>query len=217
MSERWKDKVGAAILRFRKQAGDVLAEREVALVMGHVAGVSVLDNDGNVIVEAGHVIDEGAVERARAVGKLGALAASVVTAGMQDLRERSAAIADATADGREARTMSDLDLYVRARSLRDHTVMVDVTDVRGTVVIAAGTRVSEAVISAAGDHGLLGALVYAASLPQPAAPPPPSASMCETGAVAPKDAPPSPPVARRRLPIIPVPPGSEDPSDPSNH
>src|SRR5687768_5899265 len=96
MTRDWLDSVAESLRQIRDKAAEVVdkaadavADQQMAFVRGKVAGKTVLDDDGGVIVEAGHVIDEPAIERAMACGKLNALTSTVVKAKAQDPKERA--------------------------------------------------------------------------------------------------------------------------------
>ena len=48
--------------RFRKQASDTVARQGASLVKGKTAAHDVYDNFGNLLVGAGHVIDDAAID-----------------------------------------------------------------------------------------------------------------------------------------------------------
>jgi len=146
-----------------------LEREQIALIMGKTAGRTVEDETGGVIVEAGHAVDRDAVERALKSGRLGAVVAAVATAQVQDIQERASQFRAASDDGREQGALDTAEEYVRARGYVGRVAVVDVTDVRGAVVIPAGTRLTEDHIHQARSADLLGALIFSASQPQPSA------------------------------------------------
>lgn len=190
------------------EAARNLAEREaMALVLGQVAGKTVRGPAGKVLVEAGHRITEETAEEARRVGRLHALVSSVAAAGVQDLQERLEQIRRGTAEGREDAALNAVDDYVEARRCVGRVAVVDITDIRGNVVIEAGTRVREEHVLRARDHGLLRALVHSASLPQPA-----PRGEAEYRPSPEADAQPPDLATRPRLPLVDQPPGKTDQS-----
>lgn len=197
----WLERLKEAAQR-SAQAVRELAEREqIALVVGQVAGRTVMDDEGAVLVEAGQIITTEIAERARAAGRLGALVACVAAAGMQDLRERIETLRAQTPEGQEELALESVDLYAEARQYVGRVTGTDVTDVRGNVVIAAGTRLREEHVRLARERRLLGALIASASVAQREAleVPGPKAPPEERDAAHEETA---PPVERRRLPLL---------------
>jgi hypothetical protein len=180
---------------------------EAALVIGQVAGKAVLDEDGKPIVEAGLRITPQMAERARRCGRLHALVGAVAAAGAQDLRERLDDARRATAEGREQTALDSVEDYAAAREYVGHVAVADVTDVRGAVVIRAGTRLDESHIRAAREARLLRALIASASMPQPtSADASPDVSTTRNAEVEP----PRDPTKRARLPVVDMPPTERD-------
>jgi hypothetical protein len=199
------DDVKGQITRFwqglRKKTEETVARREIAFARDKVAGKTVTDDAGGVIVEAGHRIDDAVIERAAAAGKLHALAAAVVTAEAQDLKEKAETYLASTPEGKEARALDTVGEYARARRYVGHISGLDVTDIRGTVIVPAGKEITEQDVRAARDANLLAALIYSAQQP-----PPPKEDMetrrrgdAETKKPVPE---PQQPVARRSLPLV---------------
>src|SRR5438105_2598526 len=79
------DKAAGAV----DKAAEAVAEQQVSFVRGKVAGKTVLDDAGQVIIEAGHVIDDAVIEHAYAYGKLHLLTSTVVKGKAQDLKEKA--------------------------------------------------------------------------------------------------------------------------------
>lgn len=139
----------------------------MAFVIGQVAGRTVRDADGVVIVDAGQTISKEIAEHARAVGRLGALVGAVAAAGVQDVRERWEELRRRTPEGQEEQQLDSVEDYAEARRMVGRVTGCDVSDVRGHVVIPRGTRVTEEHVRLARELRLLRALIYSASLPQP--------------------------------------------------
>lgn len=152
-----------------QRTSDALSRQEAAMVRGKVSGRTVLDDDGNMLVDAGHIIDDTVIERAAAVGKLHLLVMAAGTARVQDLQEAAQGQIDKTGGGREAKAYNSIDDYAEARAYIGRYAGVDVTDVRGNVVIPMGRKLSDDDIRTARDAGLLSALMFAAQ--QPYSPP----------------------------------------------
>jgi hypothetical protein len=194
----WLDKLRAGAKTAQEAVRSALEREQAAFVLGQVAGTTVQAADGTPLVEAGHRIDEGAVQRAIAEGKLGSLVSSVTTAHVQDLQERVSELRATTAEGTEQANLDSVEDYARARALVGSVAGVDVTDVRGNVVIGAGTRITEEDVRRARAAGLLGALTFSAA--QPAAT---ESSQAGSGASSEQEMPEeAPPPARKRLPLL---------------
>jgi len=180
---------------------------EAALVVGQVAGKTVLDDEGCPIVEAGMRITPDMTERARLVGRLHALVGAVATANVQDLRERLDQARQNTAAGQEETALDCVEDYAEARQCVGRVAVTDVTDVRGAVVIRGGTRLDEGHIRAAREARLLRALIVSASMPQPepAEPSPSTPAHPEADASPPPD-----PSRRPRLPLVDMPAADTD-------
>jgi hypothetical protein len=151
-----------------QKTGTVVSNREAALVRGRVAARSVRDAAGNVIVDAGHPIDEAVIARARMAGRLPAVLAVAMTAKTQDLKEKFHAFYNRTEAGQEARALKSVDSYVEARNYLGRVLEIDVTDIRGTVIVPAGKAISNEDIRACRDAEQLGALIFAAEQAPPA-------------------------------------------------
>ncbi len=198
---------------FRRKAAETVSNTEANYALGKVAAAAVKDDDGSVIVEAGHRIDERVIEHAKAVGKLHALAAAVAKAGAQDLREKARQAYHTTEDGREARALDQVDDFVQARGYIGWTAGVDITTSKAEIVIPAGKEILESDVQGARDFGLLQALIYSAQ--QPLAHQPQGAEAGRTGAP-PRGYVPlrhEPPKVRAPLPVVTLPDLSKDTKD----
>lgn len=173
MPEDLFGQISRAWAGFRKKTADLVARQEAAFARGKIAGTPVHDDEGNLLVDAGHRIDDTVIERAAAVGKLRALAVSAGTAQMQDWREKARETLDRTPDGLEARSLESVDDFIEARRCVGRIAGVDVTDVRGNVVVPAGREIQEQDVQVAREAGLLSALIYSAQQPAPTASPSP--------------------------------------------
>jgi hypothetical protein len=155
---------------FRKRAVDSVTRQTIALVRNRVAGVPVVDDAGNLIVDAGHRIDDEVIERAQAAGKLQALVAAALKAKTQDLQEKTGEMLDNLPEHREARWLATAEEAAETRRYIGRIAGIDVTDVRGTVIVPAGKRITEEDVGKTREAGLLAALRYSAQQPQPEAP-----------------------------------------------
>ena len=174
MARDWFESVAESLGQIRDKAAEVVdkaadavSDQQMAFVRGKVAGKTVLDDDGGVIVEAGHVIDDSAIERAVSCGKLNALTSTVVKAKAQDLKERAQDAYARTDDGQESRSLNSVDQYVEARRYIGRYTGMDVTDIRGAVLIPMGKQINDDDVSRAREAEQLGALIYAAQQPLP--------------------------------------------------
>lgn len=171
------ERVSGFFTGLKKKAGDAVESHEIAMVRGKSAAKTVLTDAGDVIVDAGHPIDDDAIEMARRAGKLNALVASAVSSQAQDFRERTRAAYAATPEGTEARSMASSEQYLEARHYIGYVAAVDVTDIRGNIIVPAGTKIDDEYVRSARDAEQLGSLIYSAQQsPAPhasAAPPPP--------------------------------------------
>ncbi len=171
------DKVSGFFTGLKRKAGEAVETQEIALVRGKTASKPVLSDSGQMIVDAGHTIDDLAIERARSAGKLNALVAAAATSQVQDLRERARSAYAATPEGVEARSMASSEQYIEARHYIGRIAAVDVTDLRGNVIVPAGMKIDDEYVRAAREADQLGSLIYSAQQSPPthpvAAPPPP--------------------------------------------
>jgi hypothetical protein len=180
--------------RFRKKAADSVAQQSVALVRGRPAARDVFDDAGNLLVGAGHVIDEAAIERASAAGKMPALVAAAAAAQSQDLQEKLKGAYERTPEGQDQRNLEDSDEYLEARRYIRYVAAVEVTDIRGAVLVPAGKVIEDADVRLVRDAGQLAALIYSA---QKSGPPP----LGDTIGTAPPPATDLPPRRRTAVPL----------------
>jgi hypothetical protein len=165
--------------RLKLKASQAVIDREAAFVRGKIAGVTVTDRAGKVLVEPGHRIDEAIISRARRAGKMGALASAVWKAQTQDLKEKVGTQYSRTNRKREEYYLNSVEEFREARTYLRRILTMDVTDIRGNVVVASGKALDDEDIRRARDAGLLSALLVAAqqALPPrdeaPAPTPPP--------------------------------------------
>jgi hypothetical protein len=170
-------KVSGFFSGLKKRAGEVVEMQETAIARGRIAAKAVYTNSGELIVDAGHPIDDAVIEKARQAGMLGPLAATAMSSQAQDFKERTRAAYHATPEGTEARSMASSDQYIEARGYIGRKASVDVTDIRGGVIAKAGQTIDDEIVRAAREADQLGSLIYSAQqAPAPfptAAPPPP--------------------------------------------
>jgi len=175
MADDFGKQVGRFFKGIRDKTAETVARQEATFARGKVAGTSVYTDDGTLIVDAGHLIDEAVLARAERAGKLGAVVISAGTAKVQDLREKASDTLSSTQDGREARNLDSVDEFREAMSYIGRYSGVDVTDIRGNIIVPAEKKLDADDVRAAREAGLLSALIYSAQkghAPEPAAPAP---------------------------------------------
>ena len=148
-----------------QKTGDAVARQQAALVRGKISGRVVLDDDGSIIVDSGHVIDDEVIERANSAGKLSQLVMAAGSARVQDIREAAQEQYEKSGAGREARSLDSIEEYAEARAYVGRYAGVDVTDIRGNVVIPTGKKLNDDDIRTAREAGLLSALIFSAQQP----------------------------------------------------
>lgn len=161
LSRAWQD------LQNRTQG--FIAQKEGEIALGKIAGRTVLDDEGAIIVDAGHLIDEEVLARAETAGRLRAVAAAALTGQVQDYRDRARERFEGTPEGQEARSFATMELFAEARNFVGRIAGLDVTDIRGSVVIPAGKKIEIEDVRAAREEDLLAALIYSAQQPAPIA------------------------------------------------
>jgi hypothetical protein len=95
---------------------------------------------------------------------------AVAMAQVQDLKEKAETAIDQTDEGREARNVGSVDEYVLARRYIGRIAVIDVTDIRGRIVVPAGKEIGDEDVRRAREAGQLSALIYSAQQPQPPRP-----------------------------------------------
>jgi hypothetical protein len=160
-------KLGRLWRGLKDKTTETVARQEAAFVRGKVAATAVSDGAGNVIVEAGHRIDDRVIQRAEAAGKLHALTLAVSSAQVQDLKEKARESYGSSVDGREAHAVNTIEEFAEARRYVGQRIGMDVTDVRGNVIIAAGKKLDDADVRLAREANLLSALIFAAQQAPP--------------------------------------------------
>jgi hypothetical protein len=155
----------------RNKAFDVIEKQQAAFALGKIAGVTVTDPRGVVIVEAGQRIEEEAIARAYECGKVAALGSSALEAQKQDLKEKVQSQYARTEAGRESQLLESVEEFAEVHQYLGRATTMDVTDIRGNVLVPAGKVLDAADAQLARDAGQLGALLVAAQQSVPAARP----------------------------------------------
>ena len=182
----FKSKMSGFLSGLKRAAGDAVETQEIALARGKSASKPVYTDAGVMIVDTGREIDDDVIEMARKHGKLSALAASAVASRAQDFREKARNIYGATPEGVEAHSMASSEQYLEARHYIGRIAAVDVTDLRGNIIVPAGRKIEDEDVRNAREADQLGSLIFSAQQsppPQPmAAAPPPFNPLQQPGA-----------------------------------
>ena len=148
--------------RFRRKASDVVAHQSAAMIRGKVTARDVFDDAGNLLIGAGRVIDDATIEKVSDAGKLPALVAAAAEAQTQDLKDSLQGGYDRTSDGQERRNLADSEEYIEARRYIHYVAAIEVTDIRGTVLVPAGKTIEDEDVRLVREAGQLAALIYSA-------------------------------------------------------
>ena len=170
MAENQGKGLGQWLRNLTGRASEAVANSEAALARGKIAGATVTDDRGQILIEAGQRIDDDVLARARKTGKVAALAASAMKAQTQDVKEKMQAHYARTEVGQEKRLLASVDQYREARSYLGRTLIMDVTDIRGNVIVPAGKELDDEAIRRARDADLLAALLFVAEQSPPSVP-----------------------------------------------
>ncbi len=160
---------GGWLAGLRNKASEMVEKQQGAFALGKVAGVTILDAQGNTLVEAGQHIDEQMLARAYQTGQVAALGASALQGQKQDLKEKVQAQYARTENGREAHLLNSVEEFAEVHQYLGRATTMDVTDIRGNILVPAGKVLDAADAQLARDAGQLGALVVAARESVPAA------------------------------------------------
>lgn len=155
----------------RSKAFDAIEKQQAAFALGKIAGMEVTDPRGTILVEAGQRIDEAIVARAYECGKVGALGAAALEAQKQDLKEKVQSQYAHTESGRESQLLETVDDFAEVHRYLGRATTMDVTDIRGNILVPSGKVLDVADAQLARDAGQLGALLVAARQSVPSARP----------------------------------------------
>lgn len=169
MSESLSDRIGSLWDRLRRGASDAVAQPGAALVRGKTVATDVLDSRGVLIAAAGTKVDDTVIKYALEAGAMPALLASVVTAATQDIKERVQTEFERTPEGQDRRNLANSELYIEARGYIKWVAALEVTDIRGTVLVPAGKVIEDEDVRLVREADQLAALIYSA---QQSGPPP---------------------------------------------
>lgn len=197
--------------RLKKETASVVSREAASFARGKVAGRTVIAPSGETIVEAGRTITEEVIAAAERTNCTSALATSAAAAKLQDLQESASRAIDATPDGQEARSLGSVEDAIEARRYVGFVTAMDVTDIRGAIVIPAGCTVDDTTIRTAREAGLLSALVFAAQQGGRARSTAPSTPPRKSPDAADRSEEPRP-AARPSLPLV-LPPTDPRPAD----
>lgn len=151
----------------KNKASQVVGDQQADFAHGKVAGVTVTDDAGNVLVEAGQRITDEVLAQAKRTGKIPALAASAMKGQGQDLKEQVQTQYARTDSAQEARLLDTVEEYSQSRRYLGRVLTMDVTDIRGNIIVPSGKTLEEEDVRRARDAGQIGAFLAAAeqSLP----------------------------------------------------
>ncbi len=148
--------------RFRNKAAGVFGRQGASLLRGKTTAHDVLDDAGNLLVAAGRVIDDEVIAKASGAGKIPALMAAAAAAQSQDLKERLHGEYDKTPEGQDRKNLADSETYIEARRYIRCVAGIEVTDIRGNVLVPAGKVIQDEDVRHVREAGQLAALIYSA-------------------------------------------------------
>ena len=169
MTDSIGDRIAGFWAGLRKATSDLAARPGVSLIKGKAAAVDVIDDRGNLILAAGGIVDDAVLKRAAEAGAVPRLTASVLSAATQDLKERVRSEYERTPEGQDRRSLATSEEYIEARAYIKWIAAVEVTDIRGHILVAAGKEIDDEDVRLVREAGQLGALIYSA---QQSGPPP---------------------------------------------
>jgi hypothetical protein len=172
MAQGEANKGGGWLAGLRNKASEAIEKQQANFALGKVAGVAVLDAQGVPIVEAGQRIDEAMVAQAVQCGQIAALSAAALQGQKQDLKEKVQAQYAKTDRGRESHLLDSVEEFAEAHRYLGRATTMDVTDIRGNILVPSGKVLDAEDAQRARDAGQLGALLVAAreSVPAPQTP-----------------------------------------------
>ena len=153
----------------KNKATQVVGDQQADFAHGKIAGVTVTDDAGNVLVEAGQRITDEIVAQARKAGKVPALAAAAMKGQGQDLKEQVQTQYARTDSAQEARLLDTVEEYSESRRYLGRVLTMDVTDIRGNIIVPSGKTLDEEDVRTARDAGQIGAFLAAAEQSLPVA------------------------------------------------
>lgn len=153
----------------RSKAFEAIEKQQAAFALGKVAGSTVMDPRGVVIVEAGQRIDEDALARAYQCGKVASLSASALEAQKQDIKEKVQSQYARTESARESQLLESVEEFAEVHRYLGRATTMDVTDIRGNILIPTGKVLDAADAELARDAGQMGALLVVARQSVPVA------------------------------------------------
>ena len=155
----------------RGKASNAIEKQQAAFALGKVAGVTVADAQGVAIVEAGQRIDASMIALAQQCGKIAALAASALQAHGQDLKEKVQAQYAQTETAKESRLLESVEEFAEVHRFMGRELTMDVTDIRGNVLVPSGKVLDVEDAQRAREAGQLSALLVAAEQSVPSTQP----------------------------------------------
>ena len=171
MAQYGANGIGGWWAGIRGKASDAIEKQQAAFALGKVAGITVTDADGVAVVEAGQRIDASMLALAQRAGKISALAASALQAQGQDIKEKVQAQYAQTDSARESRLLDSVEEFAAVHRYMGRELTMDVTDIRGNVIVPAGKILEAEDAQRAREAGQLSALLVAAEQSVPSAQP----------------------------------------------
>lgn len=162
---------GGWLAGLRNKASEAIEKQQTAFALGKVAGSTVTDDRGETIVEAGQLIDEAVLAQAAQCGKVAAVSASALQGQKQDLKEKVQSQYARTETGRESMLLDSVEDFAEVHRYLGRVTTMDVTDIRGNVLVPTGKVLEASDAQLARDAGQLGALLAVARESVPAPPP----------------------------------------------
>ncbi len=172
MAQYGTNGIGGWWAGLRGKASTAIEKQQAAFALGKVAGVTVTDARGEALVEAGQRIDATMIALAQQCGKVAALAASALQAHGQDIKEKVQAQYAQTETARESRLLESVEEFAEVHRYLGRALTMDVTDIRGNILVASGKVLDAEDAQKAREAGQLSALLVAAEQSVPAVRPP---------------------------------------------
>lgn len=149
------------------KTSQMIDTKQADFVRGKIAGVQVTDAHGVVLVEAGQRINDEIITTAHHAGKIGDLVSSVIQGQGQDIKEQVQTQYGRTEKAQESLLLDSVEEYRDAHRYLGRTLTMDVTDIRGHILVPSGKVLDRDDIILAREAGQLAAFLAAAeqSLP----------------------------------------------------
>lgn len=162
MSDDLKSQLGNFWNGILKKKDEMISHTGANLTLGKVVSKDFYDKDGKLLVVAGGKIDQSVLDAVNRDGKMHELLAIVVTAQVQDQQEKMKTAFEATPEGIDAHNSANSEQYLEARAYIRYVAAIDVTDIRGNILVPAGKEIDDEDVRLARDEDQLASLVYSA-------------------------------------------------------